>query len=63
MGGSQSKVEKIDPFEIAKKYAAWAVHTPEGRAKHRSGVLFRVPRKPDPMHLVPVETVAETCVE
>jgi hypothetical protein len=52
-----------DAIEIAKKYAAWAVHTPEGKDKHRRGVLFRVPRKVDPMHLVPVETVAIDGVE
>jgi NADPH-dependent glutamate synthase beta subunit-like oxidoreductase/NAD(P)H-flavin reductase len=46
-----------DALEVAKRYAAWAVHTPDGKAKHRRGVVFRVPRKLDPQHLVPVETV------
>ena len=52
-----------DALEVAKKYAAWAVHTPDGKARHGRGVLFRVPRKPDPMHLVPVETIAIDGVE
>ncbi len=52
-----------DALEVAKKYAAWAVHSVTGKAKHGRGVLFRVPRKPDPMHLVPVETVAIDGVE
>ncbi len=52
-----------DALEVAKKYAAWAVQAPEGKARHGRGVLFRVPRKPDPMHLVPAETVAIDGVE
>ena len=55
--------KNADALEVAKKYAAWAVHTVIGKAKHGRGVLFRVPRKPDPMHLVPVETVAIDGVE
>ena len=38
----------------AARYAAWAAATPEGRAKHRSGVLFKAPHKLDYMKLVPV---------
>ena len=53
----------LEAIEIAKKYAAWAVHAAEGKAKHQRGVLFRVPRKPDPMHLVPVETVTVDGIE
>jgi NADPH-dependent glutamate synthase beta subunit-like oxidoreductase/NAD(P)H-flavin reductase len=45
-------------LEIAAKYAAWATLSPAGRAKHAKGVLFRVPHKLDPQHLVPVETIA-----
>ncbi|MEZ0265306.1 MAG: FAD-dependent oxidoreductase, partial [Phycisphaerae bacterium] len=42
---------------LAAHYAGWAVHTPEGRAAHRNGVLFKLPKKLDLLHLVPVETV------
>src|SRR5581483_8676414 len=42
-------------LDLAMRYAAWAAHTPDGRAAHRRGVLFRAPRKLDYMHLVPVE--------
>ncbi|HWZ31133.1 MAG TPA: FAD-dependent oxidoreductase [Bryobacteraceae bacterium] len=42
---------------IAQQYAAWAALSPAGKAKHHHDVLFRVPHKLDPMHLVPVETV------
>jgi NADPH-dependent glutamate synthase beta subunit-like oxidoreductase/NAD(P)H-flavin reductase len=41
-------------LEGAARYAAWAVTTPEGRAKHKAGVLFKVPHKLDFMRLIPV---------
>jgi NADPH-dependent glutamate synthase beta subunit-like oxidoreductase/NAD(P)H-flavin reductase len=43
-------------LEGAARYAAWAATTPEGKAKHRDGVLFKAPRKLDYMRLVPVRT-------
>ena len=43
-------------IEGAARYAAWATTTPEGKAKHRAGVLFKTPLKLDFMRLVPVET-------
>jgi len=43
-------------LELAARYAAWAAGTPEGRRKHRSGVLFKVPSKLDFIRLVPVQT-------
>jgi NADPH-dependent glutamate synthase beta subunit-like oxidoreductase/NAD(P)H-flavin reductase len=44
-------------LEIAQRYAAWATLSPAGRAKHRGGVLFKIPHRLDMHHLVPVETV------
>jgi len=44
-------------IEIAQRYAAWATLAPEGRRKHRRGVLFKVQHRLDMHHLVPVETV------
>jgi len=41
---------------IATKYAAWAIQTPAGKSLHRKGVLFKAPRKIDPMHLVHLES-------
>src|SRR5215472_16466394 len=41
----------------AERYAAWATLSPEGRRKHRRGILFKVPHRLDPHHLVPAETV------
>ena len=40
-------------LEQAARYAAWATLTPEGKAKHRHGVLFKTPRKLDYMKLIP----------
>src|SRR5205807_10173178 len=39
------------------RYAAWAVSTPAGHHRHGAGVLFKAPRKIDPLHLVPLTTV------
>jgi NADPH-dependent glutamate synthase beta subunit-like oxidoreductase/NAD(P)H-flavin reductase len=44
-------------LDEARRYAAWATLSPAGRAKHSGGILFKVPHKLDPVHLVPVETV------
>lgn len=41
----------------ALRYAAWATLTPQGKAYHQGGTLFRVPHRVDPQHLVPVETI------
>ncbi len=40
-------------LERAARYAAWATLTPEGKEKHRHGVLFKAPRKLDYMKLIP----------
>ena len=45
-----------DDLALAERYAAWAVLTPAGQARHASGVLFTTPRKLDFGRLVPVET-------
>jgi NADPH-dependent glutamate synthase beta subunit-like oxidoreductase/NAD(P)H-flavin reductase len=43
-------------LDTAMQYAAWAVHTAAGQARHGKGVLFKIPRKLDFERLVPVET-------
>ncbi|MGH8631134.1 MAG: hypothetical protein ACREU7_10285, partial [Burkholderiales bacterium] len=52
----QDEAANRDKLESAARYAAWAVHTPQGRERHRDSVLFKAPRKLDFNHLVPVET-------
>ncbi|MBV8938311.1 MAG: FAD-dependent oxidoreductase [Alphaproteobacteria bacterium] len=44
--------------DVALRYAAWALLSAAGRARHRFGVLFKQPRKLEYQHLVEVE--AET---
>jgi NADPH-dependent glutamate synthase beta subunit-like oxidoreductase/NAD(P)H-flavin reductase len=44
-------------LDAALRYAAWATLTEAGHAAHRGGTLFHVPRKIDPQHLVPFETI------
>jgi NADPH-dependent glutamate synthase beta subunit-like oxidoreductase/NAD(P)H-flavin reductase len=43
-------------LDLAQRYAAWAVQTAAGRARHAGGVLFKVPHKLDHQQLVPLDT-------
>jgi NADPH-dependent glutamate synthase beta subunit-like oxidoreductase/NAD(P)H-flavin reductase len=52
----QDEAANAQNLELAARYAAWATTTPEGKAKHRQGVLFKAPKKLDYMRLVPVHT-------
>ncbi len=55
--GADFKVETPTPAIAAlTRYAAWALHHPEGKKRHRDGPLFKVPHKLDFEHLVPIET-------
>src|SRR3954471_1096183 len=54
----KDEAANADKLEAAARYAAWAALTPQGKAKHRHGVLFKAPRKLDFMRLVPVSTDA-----
>ena len=51
----ESEAAHTDALKLAGQYAAWAVLTPEGKAKHHAGILFRMPHKLDMQHLVPSE--------
>ncbi len=57
--GWKTKPSEQEPIQIAARYAAWAALSEAGRKKHHGDVLFRVPHKLDPLHLVPVETLPE----
>jgi NADPH-dependent glutamate synthase beta subunit-like oxidoreductase/NAD(P)H-flavin reductase len=52
-----------EALDLATRYAAWAVHSEAGQARHRHGVLFHLPGRVDPYHLVPVEPVTQHGVE
>jgi NADPH-dependent glutamate synthase beta subunit-like oxidoreductase/NAD(P)H-flavin reductase len=55
--GAEFKVETpTQEIEAMARYAAWALHAPAGKARHREGPLFKVPHKLDFEHLVPIET-------
>ncbi len=43
-------------IDCALRYAAWAAQSEAGKALHADGVLFKAPRKIDPMHLLHMET-------
>jgi NADPH-dependent glutamate synthase beta subunit-like oxidoreductase/NAD(P)H-flavin reductase len=53
----EAEPEHAQHLQLATQYAAWATLTPEGKARHKRGVLFKVPHKLDPYHLIPVEPV------
>jgi len=53
------EVANKDALDRAARYAAWATLAPAGQKRHKAGVLFHVPAKVDPYHLVPAETVVE----
>src|SRR5712691_10100239 len=52
----QAEADNTAALDLAARYAAWATHTPQGQHLHKGGVLFKVPHKVDPQHLVAVET-------
>jgi len=56
MGWLEDRDAYADLLETAASYAAWALHTEAGQARHGEGVLFKQPAKTDPMHLVHVDT-------
>ncbi len=54
MAWSQDEAANAEKLERAARYAAWATLSPAGQARHAAGLLFKVPRKLDFEHLVPV---------
>ena len=56
MGWLEKEEDHKSLLEIAARYAAWALLSEAGREKHGAGLLFKQPRKLDPLNLVAVET-------
>jgi NADPH-dependent glutamate synthase beta subunit-like oxidoreductase/NAD(P)H-flavin reductase len=56
----ENEPEHAVSIQLAARYAAWAALSHAGREKHRHDVLFKVAHKLDPLHLVPVEAMAES---
>jgi NADPH-dependent glutamate synthase beta subunit-like oxidoreductase/NAD(P)H-flavin reductase len=59
----QDEAAHAAEIDLALRYAAWAVQTGEGKAFHKSGVLFKAPRKLDYLRLIPVEHETRSSVE
>ncbi len=53
----EDEAAHAEHLKLAARYAAWATLSPQGKAKHGHGVLFKVPHKLDMHHLVPVHAV------
>jgi NADPH-dependent glutamate synthase beta subunit-like oxidoreductase/NAD(P)H-flavin reductase len=56
-GWQEDEAAHAAELRTAIEYAAWATLSPAGQAKHRRGLLFKVPYRLDMNHLVPVETI------
>jgi len=56
MAWLDDEAANAEAIDLATRYAAWALLTAAGRAKHGRGVLFKAPHKIDPHHLLPTET-------
>jgi len=52
----EAEKDHASQLQLAAQYAAWAALSPAGIAKHHHGVLFKVPHKLDPQHLIQIET-------
>src|SRR5262245_61132451 len=57
MAWLDDETANAESLDLATRYAAWALLTEVGRARHHGGVLFRAPHKVDPQHLLPLEIV------
>jgi NADPH-dependent glutamate synthase beta subunit-like oxidoreductase/NAD(P)H-flavin reductase len=51
----EDEADHPQQLHLATQYTAWATLSPQGKAKHKHGVLFKTPHKLDMHHLVPVE--------
>ena len=53
----QAESTFAEPLRLAALYAAWATLTPDGKARHHAGILFKTPHKLDMHHLVHADEV------
>lgn len=56
MSWLEKEEENKSLIEIAARYAAWALYSEAGQARHKAGVLFKQPKKLDFENLVACET-------
>jgi len=57
MAWLDAEAANAEAIDLATRYAAWALLTDAGHAKHGRGVLFKAPHKIDPVHMLPTETI------
>ncbi len=51
---NEHEAEHAEDLDVAARYAAWATLAPAGVEKHQGGILFKVPHKTEPEHLLPL---------
>jgi NADPH-dependent glutamate synthase beta subunit-like oxidoreductase len=59
VGWMEDEAAHAEDLALAARYAAWALLTEAGRHHHAAGVLFKAPRKIDPMNLVPAAVAVD----
>ena len=59
LGWLADEANASEALEAAARYAAWALHHGEGRARHAKGVLFKQPARVDPLRLIDTEVRTE----
>jgi len=59
MTWQEDKEANAEALDLASRYAAWALYTEAGHARHKNDVLFRQPGKIDFMNLVSTSTIEE----
>ena len=57
----QTEAKHLEALDLAARYCAWAVHTPDGQKAHTGWVLFSLPPKLDFQNLVPLIKDEEGC--
>jgi len=57
MAWLDDEAANAEAIDLATRYAAWALLTEAGHARHGRGVLFKAPHKIDPQHLLPTATI------
>ncbi|HEY6990576.1 MAG TPA: FAD-dependent oxidoreductase [Bryobacteraceae bacterium] len=55
----EDEAAHAEHLRLATLYTAWATLSPQGKAKHGRGVLFKIPHKLDMHHLIPVESLRD----
>jgi NADPH-dependent glutamate synthase beta subunit-like oxidoreductase/NAD(P)H-flavin reductase len=59
MTWQEDKEANAEALDLASRYAAWALYTEAGHARHKNDVLFRQPGKIAFMNLVSTSTIEE----